>query len=73
MLTAAFSEVQAASVNIWDEPENATTIMYNVDNFNEIHAATINKLVERLTSEKDHGIYLFLYSLAFIFWLLTVY
>ncbi len=45
-----------ASMHIWDEPENANTIVYNVDNFNQIHAATINKLVERLTSEKDHGI-----------------
>src|ERR1700677_4953838 len=47
------AEVQAASVHIWEEPENANTIVYNGDNF-EIHAATINKLVERLTSEKDH-------------------
>lgn len=54
IIQPATKEVQAASVNIWEEPENATTIMYNVDNFNEIHAATINKLVERLTSEKDH-------------------
>lgn len=45
----------AASVHIWEEPENANTIVYNVDNFNEIHAATVNKLIEHLTSEKDHG------------------
>lgn len=54
IIKPASKDVQAASINIWDEPENANTIMYNVDNFQEIHAATINKLIERLTSEKDH-------------------
>eukprot|EP00026_Physarum_polycephalum_P000936 Phypoly_transcript_00937.p1 GENE.Phypoly_transcript_00937~~Phypoly_transcript_00937.p1 ORF type:complete len:870 (+),score=157.80 Phypoly_transcript_00937:977-3586(+) len=54
IIQPATNEVQAASVHIWDEPENANTIVYNVDDFNVIHAATINKLVERLTSEKDH-------------------
>jgi hypothetical protein len=58
---------EAASVHIWEEPENANTIVYNVDNFNEIHAATINKLIERLTSEKDHGISVLLIFLLFSF------
>lgn len=66
-LNTQIGEVQAASVHIWDEPENASTIVYNVDNFNEIHAATINKLVERLTSEKDHGMFLFLFGFLFSF------
>lgn len=52
--SAEISLFDPASVNIWEEPENANTIVYNTENFPEIHAATLNKLVERLTSEKDH-------------------
>lgn len=51
----AISLVDPASINIWEEPENANTILYNPENFPEIHAATLNKIVERLTSEKDHN------------------
>ena len=41
-------------VNVWDEgPDSASSI--RIDPKKGVVAATFNKLVEKLTSERDHG------------------
>ena len=41
-------------VNVWDEGEDSEKNI-RVDPKKGVVAATFNKLVERLTSERDHG------------------
>jgi uncharacterized protein (UPF0333 family) len=44
-------------MNIWEEPEEDNIIWYTPPNSTKqaIKAATLNKLVVQLTSDKDHG------------------
>jgi hypothetical protein len=42
------------NMNIWDEPSGIEYIVLN-ENKNEIKAATLNKLVQELTSEETYG------------------
>ena len=43
-------------VNVWDEgPDSDKNIRYNSSKPGMVSGATFNKLVERVTSEKDHG------------------
>jgi len=44
-----------ANINIWDEPSTPEQIQYTKDNLN-IASATLNKLVEKLTEEKNGNI-----------------
>ena len=42
--------------NVWDEgPDSEKNFRYNVSKPGTVAGATFNKLVERVTSEKDHG------------------
>lgn len=41
-------------VNVWDEGEDSGTNI-RIDPKKGVMAATFNKLVEKLTSERDHG------------------
>lgn len=43
-------------VNVWDEgPDSSHNIRFDKKNPSLVTGATFNKLVERMTSEKDHG------------------
>jgi hypothetical protein len=44
-------------MNIWEEPDEDNIILYTPPNGTKqaIKAATLNKLVVQLTSDKDHG------------------
>lgn len=40
-----------ANVNIWEEPNDNSTVIYENDENNIVRAGTINKLVEHLTGK----------------------
>ena len=43
-------------VNVWDEgPDSDKNLRYDSKKPGVVSGATFNKLVERMTSEKDHG------------------
>jgi hypothetical protein len=43
--------------SIWDEPEDDESNIRISNETKTIASATLNKLIERLTSEKDHGLF----------------
>ena len=43
-------------MNVWDEgPDSSENIRYDKKNASLVTGATFNKLVQKMTSEKDHG------------------
>ncbi len=59
MLTSCsprYLSVEQEDTNVWDEsPDSEKNIRYNISKPGLVAGATFNKLVERVTSEKDHG------------------
>lgn len=52
--------VEQEDTNVWDEgPDSEKNLRYNVSKPGLVAGATFNKLVERVTSEKDHGTIIF--------------
>lgn len=46
---------------MWDEgTDSVKNIRYNVSKPGLVAGATFNKLVERITSEKDHGLFVYI-------------
>ena len=44
-------------MNVWDEgPDSDKNLRYDSKKPGVVSGATFNKLVERMTSEKDHGV-----------------
>ena len=51
-----FQSFTENDVNVWDEgPDSSHNIRFDKKNPALVTGATFNKLVERMTSEKDHG------------------
>lgn len=52
-----FLSLSDDEVNVWEEgPDSEKNIRFDSRHPNLVVGATFNKLVERVTSEKDHGV-----------------
>lgn len=52
---AEVTEAEANDCNIWQEPEGDLYLVYMEDDKKQIKAATLNKLVVKMTSDTDFG------------------